>query len=100
MINIIGHSGTNDYLSMRFALQPGTDFQNSCRMKCVIKTRNISPTPMNNSVPSCPPWRQNINESELHIKPKDLWTLRQIRTTMASMQAQKYHIRISQGLVS
>ena len=82
MIKNIGLSVTNNHLRTRFELQPGTASQHTCNMKCTIKTRNTAPLTTNNGTNSCKPRRQNIIESELGIKIKDLQPIRQHHPTL------------------
>ena len=99
MTKQIGLSAKNNYLSVRFTLQPGTAFQNPCIMKLMIKTRSVYPFYTNNGVTSCTPCRQKIIESELRLKPNDLQPLRQSPTTLTEILAQRLHTRRSPGLV-
>ena len=56
----IGPSTKNNYMSMIFAFQLGTDFLHSCRMNYMRKFETIITYLMKNGVNLCPPWRIKI----------------------------------------
>ena len=100
MIRHIGPSVTNNYLSMKFGLQLIIYLQHPCRMRWKMKIRTISTCPMNNGVTFCSPWRKNIIDSNLCLKSKYFWPLRQLQKIMIAMHLQRDRSRISQVLAS
>ena len=85
---------------MIFTLQPGTAFQYPCRMKWMIKARNMSRWPTNNGATSCTPWRWKIIKSDLPLKSKYFQPLGKDWTTRSAMISLRLHTRRSTGLVS